>query len=337
LAGGFFVAVNNITKSVWSVPLRRIAEGMTSIIPTCLFLLIPILLAYQTIYPWHDHASSHLHGTKASYLTFGFWAFRVVGMIVLWMFLTGSFRRISIAQDYHKQSLDVVGKSARYLIFFGFGFVLFSIDVLMSIRPHWFSTMYGIYCFAGMFQSGLCVMVLTTVALRHLGYFNGILKDRHLFDLGTWLLAWCTFMAYIGFSQFMLIWYANLPEETPFFIDHLYEQWSILYVIIFVMKWVMPFFILMPKPARTSSVVLTIMSSLILLAHWFDMYWLITPEFVEESVKGVAFGGHFVLSLLVGLGFLGIFLLAFLKFLSKNNVVAVGDPKLLSSINGDYL
>jgi hypothetical protein len=144
-------------------------------------------------------------------------------------------------------------------------------------------------------------------------------------------------MAYIGFSQFMLIWYANLPEETPFFIDHLYEQWSILYVIIFVMKWVMPFFILMPKPARTSSVVLTIMSSLILLAHWFDMYWLITPEFVEESVKGVAFGGHFVLSLLVGLGFLGIFLLAFLKFLSKNNVVAVGDPKLLSSINGDYL
>ena len=337
LAGGFFVAVNNITKSVWSVPLRRIAEAMTSIIPVCLLLMIPIVLSYKTIYPWHDHAASHLHGTKASYLTFGFWAFRVVGMVVLWAFLTGSFRKISLDQDQHKQSLEVVGKSARYLILFGFGFVLFCIDLLMSIRPHWFSTMYGIYCFAGMYQTGLCVMVLTGLGLRKYGYFNNILKDRHIFDLGTWLLAWCTFMAYIGFSQFMLIWYANLPEETPFFLDHLYEQWGILYVMIFFMKWVMPFFVLMPKPSRNSPVVLTVMSSIILFAHWLDMYWLITPEFVESSVKGVAFGGHFLLSLLVGVGFLGIFLLHYVKFLSKNNVVAVGDPKLLSSVNGDYL
>jgi hypothetical protein len=151
------------------------------------------------------------------------------------------------------------------------------------------------------------------------------------------LLGWSTFMAYIGFSQFMLIWYANLPEETPFFIDHLYEQWGYLYIIIFLLKWVIPFFVLMPKPCRTSPKVMGIMAGFILLAEWLDLYWMITPEFLEESVKGIAFGPHFLLSFLVGMGFLGAFFLAFLKFMSKNNVVTVGEPKLLSSINGDYL
>jgi hypothetical protein len=337
MAGAFFVAVNNVTKSVWSIPFRRMAEGMTAILPWTLFFIVPVVLGAPAIYEWTDHEASHLHGSKAAYLSWGFWAIRIVGCLVIWNVLTGGFRKISLDQDQHKQSLDTVGKSARYLIVFGFSFTIFSIDLLMSIRPHWFSTMYGVYCFAGMFQAGLCVMVLSTLFLMHFGYFDGILKKRHLFDLGTWLLAWCTFMAYIGFSQFMLIWYANLPEETPFFIDHLYEQWGILYVIVFFLKWVIPFFVLMPKPCRTSPLVLGVMSSAILFAEWLDLYWLITPEFLEESVKGIAFGPHFFLSLLVGMGFLGAFFLAFIKFMGKNNVVAVGEPNLLSSVNGDYL
>ena len=337
MAGGFFVTVNNVTNSVWSIPFRRIAEGMTAILPWTLLFVIPIILAYKTIYEWSDSEAIHLHGTKAAYLSIGFWAFRIVGCLVIWNVLLAGFRKLSTDQDAHKQTLNTLGKSARYLIIFGFSFTLFSVDLLMSLRPHWFSTMYGIYCFAGMFQAGLCIMVLSTLFLQHYGYFNGILKKRHLFDLGTWLLAWCTFMAYIGFSQFMLIWYANLPEETPFFIDHLYEQWGILYIIIFLIKWAIPFFVLMPKPSRTCPLVLGVMSTLILLAEWLDLYWMITPEFLEESVKGVAFGPHFLLSFLVGMGFLGAFFLAFLKFMNKNNVVAVGEPKLLSSINGDYL
>lgn len=337
MAGGFFVALNNITKSVWSVPFRRIAEGMTAILPWTLLFILPILFAYGSIYEWSDHEASHLHGSKATYLSFGFWAFRIVGALVLWVVFNAAFRKLSTDQDDHKQALSMVGRSARYMILFGFTFTIFSVDLLMSIRPHWFSTMYGIYCFAGMFQSGLCVMVLSALYLDHHGYLDGIMKKRHLFDLGTWLLAWCTFMAYIGFSQFMLIWYANLPEETPFFIDHLYEEWGCLYILVFLIKWAIPFFVLMPKPSRTCPKVLGFMATAILLAQWLDLYWLITPEFVEESVKGVAFGPHFFLSLLVGLGFLGAFFLAYLKFMSKHNVVAVGEPNLLSSVNGDYL
>jgi hypothetical protein len=184
-------------------------------------------------------------------------------------------------------------------------------------------------------------MILATLYLKEQGYFEGILKDRHLFDLGTWLLAWCTFMAYIGFSQYMLIWYANLPEETPFFIDHLYEQWGILYLIVFLVKWVIPFFVLMPKPFRRNHLVLKIVCTAILLIEWVDIHWMVFPEFIRffelEALRGTAFSGHFVLSFLVGMGFLGAFILAMVKFLSRNSIVPIGEPKLLSSVNGDYL
>jgi hypothetical protein len=340
LAGGVFVAINNVTQSVWVMPFRRICESMTSFLPWTILLIIPILLVAGDIYEWADE-SSHLYGTKADYLSVGFWAIRIFAFIVLMAFFTGSFRSASLAQDTHRQGLNNVGKSAGFLILFGFGFTLFSIDLLMSLRPHWFSTMYGVYCFAGLLQAGFCVMILSTIYLKERGYFAGILKDRHLFDLGTWLLAWCTFMAYIGFSQFMLIWYANLPEETPFFIDHLYEQWGCLYVIIFCVKWVIPFFVLMPKPFRRHHLVLKIMCTAILLIEWVDIYWMVFPEFVRffnvESLRGTAFSSHFVLSFLVGMGFLGAFILAMVKFLGKNSIVPIGEPKLLSSVNGDYL
>lgn len=337
MSGAFFVSVNYITKSVWHLPIRRVAEGMTAYLPWTLLFILPVFLNLDIIYEWTDHHASHLHGTKASYLTAEFWMVRIFFFLVIWVLYTSSFRRQSLAQDEHRQRLSMVGMSARYLIVFGFTFTVFSVDLLMSIRPHWFSTMYGVYCFAGMYQAGLCVMILTLLYLREKDYIDGIFLDRHLFDIGTWLLAWCTFMVYIGFSQFMLIWYANLPEETPFFLDHLYGEWKYVYIIIALVKWAIPFLVLMPKPHRTNPVVLKVMCTAILLIEWLDIHWLVTPEFLSESTKHIAFNGHLVLSFLVGMGFLGLFGLAFFKFLNRNNVVAVGDPELLSSVNGDYL
>lgn len=252
---------------------------------------------------------------------------------MIWNLFAKHFRSISLKQDLNKNELRPPLRSAVYLIIFAFTFTLFSIDLLMSLRPHWFSTMYGVYCFAGLFQSGLCVMILTTLLLRHLGYFDNILKDRHLFDLGTWLLAWSTFMVYIGFSQYMLIYYANLGEETTFFIERFNGTWKYIYIGIFFVKWAIPFLVLMPKPHRKNPYILTVMCSLIILAEWFDLYWLVSPEFQKDG----AFGFHFFHSLLVGLGFLGAFTLAFFKYLNKHPVVPVGDPKLVSSVNGDYL
>jgi len=337
MSGAFFIAINYVAKSVWYVPVRRVAEAMTAYLPWTLLFVLPIFFHLGTLYEWTDHAHAELHGTKAYYLSSGFWIVRVVVFLGLWTLYTASFRRQSLAQDEHRQRLSMVGFSARYLILFGFSFTVFCIDLLMSLRPHWFSTMYGVYCFAGMYQAGLCVMILTMLYLRDKDYLDGIFLDRHLFDLGTWLLAWCTFMVYIGFSQFMLIWYANLPEETPFFLDHLYGQWKHVYIAIFFVKWAIPFLVLMPKPFRKNPLVLRVMCTAILLIEWVDIHWLVTPEFLNDLNRHIAFNGHFLLSFLVGMGFLGLFALSFFKFLNRNNVVAIGEPDLLSSVNGDYL
>ncbi len=342
LFGIFFVAVNYLTKAVWIVPVRRIPEAFSSFLPYAFILMIPILFAHEYLYPWAlpDHA--HLHGSKLTYLSSEFWIFRCVFYVLIWVLFAKHFVKISLQQDFHKQELTTTLKSAIFLVVFGFSLTLFAFDVMMSLRPHWFSTMYGVYCFAGSVQSGLAMMVLFILYLRKEGYLDGIMKERHLFDAGTWLLAWCTFMCYIGFSQFMLIWYANLPEETVFFRDHLYGSWKYLYIMIFFIKWAIPFFVLMPKPFRVNPKVLVPMCVLLILAEWMDIYWMVSPETVRVYAsdvigKGSAFSSHFFLSFFVGLGFLGAFLVVVSKFLNKNSVVAHGEPKLLSSVNGDYL
>lgn len=337
MAGIFFVALNYLTKSVWSVPVRRIAESMSAYLPYALYLVVPIIYYQTFIYEWARPDHAHLTGSKATYLSSGFWSIRIICYLLIWNAFAKHFRSISIRQDDHKQSLVTTLKSAIFLVVFGFSLTLFSIDLLMSIRSHWFSTMYGVYCFAGMFQAGLATIILLTLFLRKHGYLDQVFKDRHLFDLGTWLLAWCTFMVYIGFSQFMLIWYANLPEETVFFIDHLYGDWKWLYIGIFFLKWGIPFFVLMPKPARRSAKVLTIMCISLIIAEWLDIYWMVSPEFIKGDQYGVAFGEHFVYSVLVALGFLGGFILVVTHFLKSHPVIPVGEPKLLSSANGDYL
>lgn len=332
MGGMFFLAINHLVGSFWSLPIRRIMEAMTSYLAAAFCSLIPLVLAYSVIYKWADH-STHFMESKTAYFNPIFWGARVLIFAFIWMCFAAFFRRKSLAQDSSKQPLALQFPAAVYLAVFGFSFTVFSVDLMMSVRPHWFSTMYGVYCFAGMMQAGLCVLVLTSLYLRKHGYLEGVFRDRHLFDLGTWLQAWSTFMVYIGFSQFMLIWYANLPEETEFFIDHFKGRWSCVYIAIFLIKWVVPFFVLMPKPARRCPKVLTVVASLILFAEWLDIHWLISPEYVGANT----FSLHTVYGFGVGLGFLGFFALMLGWFLMRHPVIAVGEPKMLSSANGDYL
>lgn len=344
LFGLFFIAVNHVTASVWIIPFRRVCEALSSFLIFSVILLIPIAIFKDTLYPWAQPGHAHLTGTKAAWLSSGFWDFRIFLYIIVWALYANHYRTMSLRQDDHKQNLNAQSKSSIFLVIFGFSYCLFAFDLLMALRPHWYSTMYGVYCFAGLVQSGLSMMILFILMLKRNGFLNGVMKERHLFDAGTWLLAWCTFMCYIGFSQFMLIWYANLPEETVFFRDHLFGEWKYLYIAIYVMKWGVPFLVLMPKPFRRNPIVLTVMACWLIFANWLDIYWMVTPEVLshDETARalvgqGTAFGKHFILSLMTAAGFLGAYLIVVNKFLSKNSVVAYGEPKLLSSVNGDYL
>ncbi len=332
MAGVFFVAVNYAANSTWSVPLRRLMEALSSYLPYAFWTFIPIIAVHGWIYEWSD-PEAHLGPSKTTYFQLPFWAGRILIFLLAWNLFAAWFRNASVRQDTDKQELAPKLIAALFLAFFGISFTIFSVDLLMSVRVHWFSTIWGVYCFAGMFQAGLCILILLAIYLRARGPFRDIFTERHLFDLGTWMLAWCTFMVYIGFSQFMLIWYANLPEETPFFIDRFKAGWMWIYLVVFFLKWAVPFLVLMPKPARRCHKVLGRMALVILLTEWLDIYWMISPEFILHNAISL----HTLLSFLVGLGFLGAVLLCVARFLRSHSIVPAGDPRLLSSVRGDHL
>ena len=213
-----------------------------------------------------------------------------------------------------------------FLICFGLLYTMMSWDQLMSLNPHWYSTMYGVYCFAGSFYAVLALITLITLYLQSKGKLVGIVNDNHLHDLGKYMMAFTVFWAYIGFSQFMLIWYANLPEETGYFMARMHSTWFYVSCFLVFGKFFLVLFLLLPRDAKRRHGLLAGVAVFMLVAQWIDMMWLIQPEFFAE---GPQFGW---VEAGTTLGFIGIFGFAVFHFLRRHNVVAIGDPRLMESV-----
>jgi len=196
----------------------------------------------------------------------------------------------------------------------------------MSLDPHWFSTIFGVYCFAGLFYSTLALTMLYTLKLQRSGQLKGIVNDNHLHDLGKYMFAFTIFWAYIGFSQFMLIWYANLPEETRFFIARFHGGWQAISWFLLV-KFALPFLVLLPRGAKRDPMRLRFVGWFMVIAQWLDILWLVQPNFFPEGPVV----GPFEIG--VTLGFVGLFMAVVNRFLGKNPVVAIGDPYLSEAVN----
>jgi hypothetical protein len=169
------------------------------------------------------------------------------------------------------------------------------------------------------------LITLLALYLRSKGKLDGILNDNHIHDMGKFMFAFTVFWAYIGFCQFLLIWYANLPEETLYYIHRMKGAW--FYISAFLLaKFFVPFFILLPREAKRTPSVLVGVGIFMLVAQWIDVFWMVQPEFFKD---GPQFGW---VELGIPLGFLGVFGLVVIRFLSKNNIVAIGDPRLAESV-----
>jgi hypothetical protein len=266
---------------------------------------------------------------KAGYLNIGFFMIRNVIAILAWIFFSNKMIGNSIAQDSTKEfKLTLKNRTLApgFLAVFAITFTMTSFDHLMSLDPHWFSTMFGVYCFAGLFYSTLALTCLIAIALQNRGAMSGILNDNHLHDLGKFMFAFTVFWAYIGFSQFMLIWYANLPEETGYFLHRLEGGWLYVSIFLLVGKFMVPFFALLPRGAKRTNNRLFAVGVFMMIAQWIDVMWMVQPEFFKT---GPVFGP---LEIGITLGFIGIFGLCVARFLSRNNIVAIGDPRLAESI-----
>jgi hypothetical protein len=334
----FFVGLQHLVHAVWSVVVRRIAEMFASSIWLVAILFIPVLVycLYNDrfgLYPWLDAdkvAHDELLQGKAAYLNLPFFAVRGVAFFALWIAFAAYFTGGSLKQDAGRGgvelSLRMRRTSAPFMMLFALSATFASIDWLMSLEPLWFSTIFGVYVFSGMVVSALSVITVATIWLRSSGRLGrGIVGDGHLYNLGVLLFGFVCFWAYIAFSQYMLIWYGNIPEESFYLINRLQGGWLWISVALALVRFVIPFFALLSRPAKTNPTRLVWVSILLLVGQFLDLYWLIMPQIHHDRpVIGWAELGPPLLML----GALALYISHFLK---RHLPLAVGDPLLEES------
>ena len=324
----FLVALEYIGGAVWSTPFRRVAEVLASTLLIVPILAIPIYFNLHDVYHWThlevvavDEILSH----KSPYLNESFFTARIIGYFVIWILFYFIITKNSEKQDKSKdQSLTKknIRNSAIFIPFFAITITFASIDWMMSLEPHWFSTIFGVYYFAGTFLAALAIITFLVVYLNEKGVFgNGVVSD-HYYSLGALLYGFINFWAYIAFSQFMLIWYANLPEETFWFLNRWEGSWLVYSIIFVLIHFLIPFFALVSQPSKTNASRLKFMSIWLLVAHFMDLYFLVMPTFTPDGiVLGWIELGFFLLEF-------GIVFLVFSIKSKSVNMLPIGDPKL---------
>jgi hypothetical protein len=332
LAALFFVAVAYLSKAAWTTVFRRVPEAMAMTIPAGALLFAVTALGAKTIYEWTHQdlvAENALLADKSGWLNLPFFLARAAIYLVIWIIAARIIVKTSRAQDVDGSMSHTrrnMKSSAIFMVVFAITFLGASFDWLMSVQPEWYSTIFGWYNFSGSFVAGLAAMTIIVIVLRRAGSFRGLITDHHLHDLGKYCFAFSTFWAYLWFSQFMLIWYANIPEETSFYVRQMSGGWLSLFLLNFGLNWVIPFLTLMPRAAKRSEGVLLKVCTVLLIGHWLDLYLMVLPA---KSGATPPFG-IWEIGIIVGAG--AVFALLVFHFLRQANLIPVKDPTLERSL-----
>lgn len=328
----FLVAVEYAAGAVWSVPFRRISEFFSAPILFLILLAIPLLFSLHDYFHWTNVSADEVLQGKSAYLNVPFLIIRLAVILILWLFFYWAIIKNSQKQDTapdQKLTAQNIRLSYAFIVCFAITITIFSVDWIMSLEPHWYSTMFGVYFFSGTAWVALAVLTLTAVILKEKGYLPSTVTKDHFYSLGTLLFAFTIFWAYIAFSQYMLIWYGDLPEETSWFAHRWQGGWTVISVILIISHFIVPFFALLSLPSKTNFGRLKFISVWIIAAHFIDVYWLIMPGMkVGEGAYFFSWG-----DLVFPIAVIGLMILIFNSFAKKYNLIPVGDPKLQRSID----
>ena len=332
----FFLALAYATETGWYASVKRIIEAVAGYLAygmglMGLVLLIITLMDGAHVYQWMDPevvAHDDIIQGKTAYLNpIFFWIRTLIYFAVYFIFLRG-FKKRSLEEDkiggtdLHFMNYK---KGALFLVFFAVFSSTSSWDWLMSIDVHWFSTLFGWYTFAGMWCTTMVVLIMVTLYLKKLGYLEKV-NDSHIHDLGKWAFATSFLWSYLWFSQFMLIWYANIGEEVSYFQMRI-DNYKLLYFGMFIINFAFPMLILMSRDAKRHAGILTFIGLIILGGHWLDVYIMVTAG----SLGPAAHIG--LLEIGMALTALGIFILVILRNLTKAPLTPVNHPFLDESIH----
>jgi hypothetical protein len=333
-----FYAINRAAQAGWSPALFRVMEGITAyLLPGAIIVFVILALSgmhFNHLFIWMDPevvAHDKLIQGKTGFLNTPFFLARAAFYIAGWVTYRYFSRKFSLAQDQasdvsnHKKNFRI---SAAFLVFYIVTESMMSWDWIMSIDPHWFSTLFGWYVFASMFVSGITTIALIAIYLKSKGYLEKV-NDSHIHDLGKFMFGISIFWTYLWFSQFMLIWYSNIPEEVTYFITRI-EDYNLPFFGMLVMNFIFPLLILMNSDYKRINYFIVMAGIVILLGHYVDVFNMIMPSAVgDQWFIGVPEIGGFLF-------FFGLFIFVVFKEISKAPLHAAGDPYMGESERFHY-
>lgn len=328
----FFLASQRLTGARWSAGLRRIPEALMLALPVAALLMLALFFGREWIYPWtrpDAFSNTPAIAGKVRYLQIP-WVFgRMAVTLFLWTAFAWLFRRTSLHQDRNPHaSLACHHRLNRYaaafVVVFAISFTLGAYDWLISLEPEWFSTMFAVYLFAGTFVQGIAAVTLAAVLLRERGLLRDTGGEQPFQYLGEMLFAFTTFWAYLWTCQYLLIWYANLPEEITHYVKRTNGSWVFLFALNFLVNWIVPFVGLLSRRAKSNLRILKAISMVILGGRWLDLYVLIMPAFGNGPGNGI-------IAIPIALGHFALLYLIFLRSLVSTSLVPLHDPLLEGS------
>ena len=294
----FWTMIHHVADAGWSVGLRRVFENINRAILPLAVLFIPVLIGTFTgnLHAWYNfvHAPEptedhlkHLWHVKHVYFSTPFFLARLSVYFAVWIGYSVAMRKWSVQQDAVggialTRKMQWWAPSGVALL--GLTSTFFAFDILMSLQYSWFSTIFGVYFWAGGIRGSLATCVLVVLALRAAGFLRNTITMEHLHDVAKIMFGFTVFWAYIAFAQYFLIWYGNVPEETQFYLLRRNGSWYALSILLPILYFVVPFFLLLPRANKRSPFWLALISAWILVMHAYDLYWQVMPVLHQDAV-----------------------------------------------------
>jgi hypothetical protein len=329
----FFILALFVCRAGWSVALRRVVENAMATLPMFALLFVPIWLGRHELFVWTDAADvakNRVLQGQQPFLNDTFFLIRALIYFVSWSALAVYFSYQSQKQDGSRDeriSRRLRTIAAPGIVLYALTLTLASVDWIMSLDPEWYSTMIGVYYYSGALLASFAFLIVAIAAIQARGPLRGVVTIEHVHDVGKLLFAFTVFWAYIAFSQYFLIWYANIPEETAYYIERAHGSWSTVGKVLIIGHFAVPFLFLMPRAVKRSMPLLVAASLWLLVMHYVDIYWCVMPVLLEH---GARFG---ILDATTMLAVGGFFLAAFGWMSSRRALVPLGDPRLAESLS----
>ena len=330
LGATFWMAMQAITQSGWSAAYIRIPQAMSMYLVVSFVLWIFMFFGLHDIYHWthHDAVMNDpilLH--KEPYLNVPFFTIRYVLFFGLWIFLTQRIKKLSAEEDLHG-GLSYFNKieftSKVYIFVLAISFSLFAIDWIMSIDAHWYSTIYAVKKFVSAFFHGVTWVAAIAIILHKMGYLP-MLTKTHMQDFGRYIFVLSIVWGYMWLSQYLLIWYANIPEETIYYVPRIMTEYKSMFYAELIINWLFPFLFLMWNRVNTSATAMLFVVGVLIIGQWVELYMSIMPSLVEShSISWIEVGTFF--------GYLGLYAFVIAWSLKRITLVPKKHPYLIESL-----